>query len=79
MYEKDRRCKAEAAERCKARCAGRQRAVLMAWMERERKTKGELGDMIGIAASTIGKWCSERAPANWEKLAAVGIAKPEGL
>lgn len=79
MYARERARKARQVIACKAKFRGRQKAAIEAWLTENNGTKKALGELIGISPSTIGRWCAENAPANWEKLARVGIVKPEGL
>ena len=79
MYDKERARKAKAAVSCAARCGGRQRAVIVGWLSEQHMNMKQLGELVGVSPGTVGKWAAEKANANWEKLASVGIVKPEGL
>lgn len=79
MYERERARKARAAIACAERCKGRQRAAIVGYLAEKKMTMKQLSDLVGASPGTVGKWCAERANANWEKLARVGIVKPEGL
>ena len=79
MYERERARKARAAIACAERCKGRQRAAIVSYLAEKKITMKQLSDLVGASPGTVGKWCAENAPANWEKLAMAGIVKPEGL
>ena len=77
--ERDRRKKTLEKERTKAKCQGRQRKAIMDFLAATGMTHRELAELAGVSPGTLDKWAYECSLANWGKLAAAGIEKPEGL
>lgn len=77
--KRDKERKRNAAIAYRAKANGRQRAVIIAYKEAHGLSNSSLGDKIGVCESTINKWVTEYVPSDWNKLAILGIKKPEGL
>lgn len=75
--EKERNRKKLAAERYRAIAQGRQKQVIQDYKKKNNISAKKMGEMVGVSESTINKWTTEYTPANWEKLAELGIAKPD--
>ena len=78
-YERSKAKKRDAAKEYRAKAQGRQRAVLVAYKEKYGLSNRQMSDKVGVCESTINRWVTEYVPADWDKLATVGIQKPEGL
>ena len=78
-YEREKERRREATKEFRAKSQGRQRAAILAYKEETGESNYTIADKIGISESRFRKWLTEYAPANWEKLAILGIKKPEGL
>ena len=78
-YEREKVRRKAAAQEYKAKANGRQRAVIIAYKEATGDSNYEISKKIGISEGRVQKWITEYAPANWDKLAIIGISKPEGL
>lgn len=78
-YERDKERKRERAAAFKAKAQGRQRAVLLAYKEETGYSNGYIATKIGVSEGQFRKWLREYGPADWEKLAVIGVEKPEGL
>ena len=78
-YERDKARKRENARLLREKSQGRQRAAIMAYKEATGDSNYEISKKIGVSESVVQKWTIEYSPANWEKLAILGIEKPEGL
>ena len=59
--------------------AGRQREPIVRFCKEHKVTYAQIADVIGTSATTVQYWAKEYTPARWDKLAALGIEKPEGL
>ena len=66
-------------QRTQAYCQGRQAAVIEEYLTAHGLTNRQMGDLIGVSATTIQKWHREHNLADWQKLAKLGIRRPEGL
>ena len=78
-YEREKDRKRQTAKELQEKAQGRQRAAIMAYKEATGDSNYKISLKIGVHESTINKWVNEYAPANWDKLAILGVAKPEGL
>lgn len=78
-YEREKERRRKAAREFREKSQGRQRAVLLAYKEATGENNYEIAEKIGISESRFRKWLTEYAPANWDKLAIIGVEKPEGL
>lgn len=78
-YEREKARKRETARKYREKAQGRQRAAIMAYKEATGDSNYQISLKIGISESHIQKWVNEYVPANWDKLAIIGIEKPEGL
>ena len=56
---------------------GRQREAIRAWCRENGWTHARLAREIGVSESTLRTWIKEYAPAQWDKLAAIGIRRPD--
>lgn len=79
IRERRKRYKAVSYERIRAALGGRQAAVLKAYKKSNGLTIQTMADRVGVSRVVMSKWMEERQIANWDKLAALGIQKPEGL
>ena len=79
LRERRKRYKAASYERIRAALGGRQAAVLKAYKKANGLTVQTMADRVGVSRVVMSKWMEERQIANWDKLAALGIQKPEGL
>ncbi|MBO7668334.1 MAG: hypothetical protein J6T26_07715 [Firmicutes bacterium] len=68
-----------ARARAKKSLRGRQHAVIWEFAKANDMRYADMANMIGVKPKTLAKWASENARANWEKLAKLGIVRPEGL
>lgn len=78
-YERSKAKKRDAAKEYRAKAQGRQRAVLVAYKEKYGLSNRQMSDKVGVCESTINRWVTEYVPADWEKLATIGIEKPKEL
>ena len=78
-YEREKYLKREAAKRFREKAQGKQRAAIMEYKEKTGESNVTIAAKVGISESQFQKWVLEYVPANWDKLAIVGIKKPEGL
>ena len=78
-YERDKARVKQKAIEYREKAQGRQRAALADYKQRTGDSNYQISLKIGISESTVRKWCIEYKPANWEKLAILGIKRPEGL
>ena len=78
-YERDLELRRVRAARYKEKAQGRQRDAINAFKKEHGYTTQQLAELLGVHPSYLGKWLIEYCPANWEKLAILGIEKPEGL
>lgn len=78
-YEKDRNRKREAAAKYRAHAQGRQTAAIDAYKKAHGLTNVQLAEIVGVNKSVMWRWATEYTPANWDKLAVIGIEKPPGL
>lgn len=65
------------AERTHAYWQGRQTAVIRAYLDENGISTTTLAVMVGVSESAVRRWAREANNADWEKLAQVGIKKPE--
>lgn len=79
FQDRQRRSKAEYRAKIRAALGGRQAAVLGAYKRAEHLTVRELAERVGVSHYAVSKWLAEWQFARWDKLAALGIEKPEGL
>lgn len=70
-----RRSEAKSRERL----AGRQRAVLIGYRDEHHLTNTKMAEMAGVKRKTLESWMTELCRAKWDKLAPLGIQKPEGI
>ena len=77
-YERDKELRRERAVKYKQKAQGKQRDAIKAFQAEHGYNNKQLAELIGIHPSHLTKWIAEYNPANWEKLEAVGIHKPEG-
>lgn len=68
-----------AAKNCAEKCRGRQQRALREYLDKRDITMKALSQEIGVSPGTVHRWIREMCLADWDKLATVGIAKPEGL
>ena len=66
-------------ERARERLGGMQREVIVRYREEHRMTTRQMAEMIGVNVKTLDSWACERCRANWNKLALLGIVRPEGI
>ena len=66
-------------DRVKAEVAGKQAAVLEEYREKNCTTYAQMARDLGISPKTMGNWVAERCRAKWDKLAKLGIERPEGI
>ena len=78
-YEHDKARKRQRARELQEKAQGRQRAAIVAYKEATGDSNYQISLKIGIHESTVNKWANEYVPADWSKLAILGIQKPEGL
>lgn len=78
-YERERARKKRSAARTRAELQGRQKAVILAFRDSIGVTSVQLAAMVGVKPSTLSHWLSEDTRADWGKLAALGIQKPDGV
>lgn len=71
--------KKEAAARNRAMLQGRQREAILNYRNSHGLDTRTLAEMVGVKTSTLEKWISEYNKADWDKLAAIGLPKPEGM
>ena len=79
IYEREKNRKREAAVRLREKAQGRQRAAIAAYKQATGDSNYQISLKIGVSESSVAKWANEYAPANWGKLAILGIEKPTGL
>ena len=79
MYEREKQRKWEAAIRFQEYAQGRQKAAIQAYKDATGDSNYKIAQKIGVGESTVAKWLNEYVAANWDKLAILGISKPEGL
>ena len=79
LRERDRIYAQRARERMRNRLAGRQHAAIRAYAKAHGLRYADMAQLIGVKPKTFAKWAAEHTSANWEKLALLGIEKPEGL
>lgn len=77
--EKQKIYKARSEAKSKERLAGRQRAALLAYKTAAQLTNERFALIIGISKATLCKWMDESRSADWERLAHLGIRRPEGI
>lgn len=65
------------AERTRAFWQGRQAAAIKGWKEENGVSYEKMAELCGVEPSTIYKWVGEENNANWAKLEALGIQRPE--
>ncbi len=56
---------------------GLQKAAIREYCERTGSTYSDIGRLIGVSQTTVSGWAKEYGPANWDKLAKLGIEKPD--
>lgn len=78
-YEHDKARKRQRARELQEKAQGRQRAAIAAYKEATGDSNYQISLKIGVHESTVNKWANEYVPADWSKLAILGIQKPEGL
>ena len=78
-YERTKARKRQLAKEFHAKAQGRQRAVLLAYKQEHGYSNYDLSIKLGVCESTINRWVTEYVPADWEKLATIGIEKPKEL
>ncbi|MBP5729540.1 MAG: AsnC family protein [Clostridia bacterium] len=65
-------------ERTQAMWQGRQHDAIQAWCQENKVSYTKLARMLGVSETTVAYyWAKEYSPARWDKLAKVGIRKPE--
>ena len=69
--------KKEAAERNRALMQGKQRKALLDYKKTHGLTTQEMAAQAGVGTSTLNRWMTEYALADWEKLSKLGIVKPD--
>lgn len=79
IAEYERARKREAYRKSKEELAGRQRAVIIEYKDRNKVSSKWIASMIGVGDSTVRKWMTEERSADWDKLALLGINRPKGL
>ncbi|MBR4702326.1 MAG: hypothetical protein IKO91_00635 [Oscillospiraceae bacterium] len=84
LTPKERRKRANDAkktyrERVHAALGGRQTAVLKGFLKETGISVREMAVRIGVSEYTLAHWIAEHLCAKWDKLADLGIQKPEGL
>lgn len=79
LRERRKRYKAASYERIRAALGGRQAEALKAYKKDNGLTVQTMADRVGVSRVVMSKWMEERQIANWDKLAFLGIQKPEGL
>lgn len=78
-YERSKARKREAAKEFRAKTNGRQRAVILAYKQEHGYSNYDLSIKLGVCESTVNRWVTEYVPADWDKLAILGIEKPKEL
>lgn len=78
-YARDLELRKERAVKYKAKAQGKQREAIKTFQTAHGYNNKQMAELIGIHPSHLTKWIAEYAPANWDKLEAVGIHRPEGL
>lgn len=78
-YEREKERRREASREFREKAHGRQKSVILAYKAQTGDSNYEISKKIGISESSIQKWITEYKPANWDKLAIIGVMKPEGL
>lgn len=66
-------------EKVRAALGGRQAAVLKGYLAVNGISSREMAERIGVSQPILAHWMAEHLCAKWDKLAALGIQKPEGL
>lgn len=66
-------------QRLRERLQGRQRAAILAWLEAMQITQLEAAELVGVSYRCFSGWATENSPAKWDKMAAAGCRRPEGL
>lgn len=66
-------------DRMRERLQGRQRAAIIAYRDEHNTTLAQMARDIGVTAKCMQTWAAERSHAKWDKLAELGITRPEGL
>lgn len=66
-------------EKVRAALGGRQAAVLKGYLAENGISSREMAERIGVTQPILAHWMAEHLCAKWDKLAALGIKKPEGL
>lgn len=61
------------------RLGGRQRAAIRDYCRDHGVAYVDIARAIGVSQSTIAYWAKEYGMARWDKLAKVGIKRPEGI
>lgn len=66
-------------DRLRERLQGRQRAAIIAYRDEHKTTLAQMARDIGVTAKCMETWAAERSHAKWDKLAELGIERPEGI
>ena len=72
-----REIKRKYRERTQALWQGRQHDVIAAYCQENKQTYSDIARKLGVSQTTVAYWAKEYCSANWDKLATLGIRKPE--
>lgn len=64
-------------EQTQAMWQGRQHDAIHAYCKENKLTYTDLARKLGVSQTTVAYWAKEYCPAKWDKLAKLGIQKPE--
>lgn len=75
--EERREMKKKYRLRTQSICQGRQKAAIREFCDRTGWTYTQIANALGVSQTAVAYWAKEYSPAKWDKLAKLGIVKPE--